>query len=42
MCTFDRNILEVPQHSGWHILSGSIVLMSGFLGTVWGVAWLVA
>lgn len=42
MSTFDRTILEVPQHSAWHILSGSIVLTSGFFGTLWGVAWLIA
>lgn len=41
MSTFDRHIVEVPPHSRWHLLTGSIVLMGATFGTVWGVAWLL-
>ena len=42
MSTFDRSILEVPQHSVWHLVSGTIVLSGGFFGALWGVAWLIS
>jgi hypothetical protein len=41
MSSFDNQIVEVPQSSGWHFLSGTIVLCSGMLAMTWGIAFLV-
>jgi hypothetical protein len=42
MSTFDNRIVEIPQHSRWHLFTGSIVLMTGSIGSLWGIVWLLA
>lgn len=42
MSTFENQLLEVPQHSPWHFVTGCVVLLTSLVGGGALLGWLFA
>jgi hypothetical protein len=42
MSSFENQRLEVPQHSPWHLVTGSCVLLGSLVGSGALLGWLFA